>query len=262
MRRDATQLLIAPHNAQVSTKTGQLHLKDEGFEIGDEGFDSIGEIFIDRIEPGHDACAQPAPEGYGENGIWVRGAHDYAQPRVAGAIGSGRYPTMSAWIGEATWVERRIALVDAARQVEEMRAKFWLTEEIDGRWQGVTPEEFRDHIARTIVIGVEQDQDASVRTGPVCGKLDIAFDLARFENAVAPHPDRLGHFGKNSRGRHLGDPSEQDRDGLYLPVSFDNRDDRRHGFRERHRTDRPGRKTLSPNPAPAGAGPSGGARRQ
>ncbi len=115
-------------------------LKDEGFEIGDEGFDSIGEIFIDRIEPGHDACAQPAPEGYGENGIWVRGAHDYAQPRVAGAIGSGRYPTMSAWIGEATWVERRIVLMDAARQVEEMRAKFWLTEEINGRWQGVDQE--------------------------------------------------------------------------------------------------------------------------
>ena len=98
-------------------------LEDEWFEIGDEGIESIGEIFIDRIELGHDARRQPVPEGYGENGIWVRGTHDYAQPRVAGAIGSGRYSTMIAWIGEATWVEHRIALVDAVRQVEEVRAK-------------------------------------------------------------------------------------------------------------------------------------------
>lgn len=101
-------------------------LEDDRFEIGDEGHESIGEVFINRIEPGHDARGQPVPEGYGENGIWVRGAHDYAQPRVAGAIGSGQYPTMIAWIGEAAWVERRIALVDAVRQVEEVRAEGWM----------------------------------------------------------------------------------------------------------------------------------------
>ena len=117
-------------------------LEDEWSEIEDEGLESIGEIFIDRIELGHDACGQPVPEGYGENGIWVRGAYDYAQPRVAGAIGSGRYSTMIAWIGEATWVEHRIALVDAVRQVEEVRAEGWwlLPREPRRRWQDIDEE--------------------------------------------------------------------------------------------------------------------------
>ena len=115
-------------------------LEDEGLE--DEGRGSLGEIFIDRIEPGDDAGEHPVPEGYGENGIWVRGAYDYANPRVAGAIGTGRYSTMIAWIGEATWVERRVALVDAVRQVEEVRAEsgWLLPKEGEGRWRDVDEE--------------------------------------------------------------------------------------------------------------------------
>ena len=117
-------------------------LEGEWFAIEDEGRGSLGEIFIDRIEPGDDAREHPVPEGYGENGIWVRGAHDYAQPRVAGAIGTGRYSTMIAWIGEATWVERRIALVDAVRQVEEVRAEsdWLLSEEHERRWRDADEE--------------------------------------------------------------------------------------------------------------------------
>ena len=117
-------------------------LQDEWFAIEDEGRGSLGEIFIDRIEPGDDAREHPVPEGYGENGIWVRGVHDYANPRVAGAIGTGRYSTMIAWIGEATWVERRVALVDAVRQVEEVRAEdgWLLSEEDEERWRGVAEE--------------------------------------------------------------------------------------------------------------------------
>ena len=118
-------------------------LADEWFEIEGEGLGSLGEIFIDRIEPGDDAREHPVPEGYGENGIWVRGTHDYAQPRVAGAIGTGRYSTMTAWIGEATWVERRVTLVDAVRQVEDVRAEsgWLLPEEHEGRWRDIDEEE-------------------------------------------------------------------------------------------------------------------------
>ena len=118
-------------------------LSDEWFAIEEEGRGSLGEIFIDRIEPGDDARERPVPEGYGENGIWVRGAHDYAQPRVAGAIGTGRSSTMSAWIGEATWVERRIVLVDAVRQVEEVRAEsgWLLPKDHERRWHAVDEEE-------------------------------------------------------------------------------------------------------------------------
>lgn len=114
-------------------------LDDEYFEVKDSVLGgSIGEVFIARIEPGGDGREQPAPEGYGENGIWVRGLYDYAQPRVAGAIGTGRYPAMAAWIGEATWVERRVALVDAVGQVERVRAERALfRQEPEPRWRGV-----------------------------------------------------------------------------------------------------------------------------
>ena len=98
-------------------------LEDGRFEIGDARRESIREIFVARIEPGRDGREHRVPDGYGENGIWVRGEHDYAEPRVAGAIGTGIWSTMIAWVGEATWVERRIRLVDARRQVAKVRAE-------------------------------------------------------------------------------------------------------------------------------------------
>ena len=98
-------------------------LEDNRFEIGDARHESIGEIFVAGIEPGRDGREHSVPDGYGENGIWVRGEHDFAEPRVAGAIGAGIGSTMIAWVGEATWVERRISFVDARRQVTKVRAE-------------------------------------------------------------------------------------------------------------------------------------------
>ena len=98
-------------------------LEDNRFEIGDGRHESIGDIFVAGIEPGRDGREHSVPDGYGENGIWVRGEHDYAEPRVAGAIGTGIGSTMIAWVGEATWVERRISFVDARRQVTKVRAE-------------------------------------------------------------------------------------------------------------------------------------------
>ncbi len=119
-------------------------LESEWFKIEDRGYCSLGEVFIDRIESGDDEQKYPVPEGYGENGIWIRGTYDYANPRVSGAIGTGRYPTMVACIGEATWIERRVMLVDAVRQVERVRAETWLggslTERPEGQWQDVDVE--------------------------------------------------------------------------------------------------------------------------
>ncbi len=92
-------------------------------DLGKDSYELLGEVFIHRIEPGADGFDHPVPTGYGENGIWVRGVHDYPQPRVAGSIGSGRFPTMIACICRATWVERRIALVDASRQVDAINAE-------------------------------------------------------------------------------------------------------------------------------------------
>ena len=95
-------------------------LEDEWFDYFDEQRGWIGEVFIERIEPGPDMRELPVPEGYGENGIWIRGRHDYSHPRVSGAIGTGRYGSLVAWIGEASWFERRIVLVDAVQQVERV----------------------------------------------------------------------------------------------------------------------------------------------
>ena len=98
-------------------------LDDDRYVIGENRYGSIGEVFIAEIEPGVDGREHPVPEGYGENGIWVRGSFDYADPRVAGAIGTGRTPIVDAWVGEAIWVERRVALGDARRQVARVTAE-------------------------------------------------------------------------------------------------------------------------------------------
>ena len=114
-------------------------LEDGRFEIGDARRESIGEIFVARIEPGRDGREHRVPDGYGENGIWVRGEHDYAEPRVAGAVGTGLWSTMIAWVGEATWVERRIRLVDARRQVAKVRSENSrsLSGDAIERWQDI-----------------------------------------------------------------------------------------------------------------------------
>ena len=114
-------------------------LADERFESEADEEGSIGEVFIHRIEPGEDGREQPVPEGYGENGIRVRGEYDYAEPRVAGAIGTGRYPLFTAWIGEARWVERRLVLGDTVRQLERMRieAKRWFRRDHYAHWTDI-----------------------------------------------------------------------------------------------------------------------------
>ena len=105
--------------------TGGMDELDRALEYGLFDFDDrhglINEIFIAGIEPGKDGQEHQIPDGYGENGIWVRGEHDYAATRVPGAMGTGRYPFMQARFCEATWVERRIRFVDARRQVAKVR---------------------------------------------------------------------------------------------------------------------------------------------
>ena len=120
------------------------NLDDEWFDRGDEGLWSIGEVFIHGIETVGGA-RRPVPEGYGENGIWIRGDSDYADPRVAGAIGTRQNPSMLAWVGNARWIERRIALVDAVRQVQAVRAgRTFLDEERRDGWRDVeTRQRFR-----------------------------------------------------------------------------------------------------------------------
>ena len=61
--------------------------------------------------------------------------------RLAGAIGTGIWSTMIAWVGVATWVERRIAFVDARRQGAKVRAENSrsLSGDAIERWQDIEP---------------------------------------------------------------------------------------------------------------------------
>ena len=122
-------------------------LEDEWFDYFDEEIGTVGEVFIDRIEPCPDANEIPVPDGYGENGIWIRGNHDYSEPRVSGAMGTGPYGSMIAWIGEATWIERRIVLVDAVRQVERVLSEIGLLHKVDTDiWRNVEAETRFRHV--------------------------------------------------------------------------------------------------------------------
>ena len=140
-RGDVLVLRTLTRNGTVYRFDGGMSELDENLDDDwfdrDEGLWSIGEVFIDRIETAEGA-RRPVPEGYGENGIWIRGVDDYADPRVAGAIGTGRNPSMLAWVGNARWIERRIALVDAVRQIQAVRAgRTFLNEERRDGWRDV-----------------------------------------------------------------------------------------------------------------------------
>ena len=120
------------------------NLDDKWFDRDGEGLWSVGEVFIHCIETA-DGARRPVPDGYGENGIWIRGDYDYADPRVAGVIGTGYLPSVLAWVGNAKWIERRIALADPVRQVQAVRAgRTFLDEERRDLWRDVeTDQRFR-----------------------------------------------------------------------------------------------------------------------
>ena len=92
-------------------------LDDDGI-APQEGHETVGEIFIDRIETAPETPRRQVPEGYGENGIWIRGRHDHAHPHVATGAGSGRYPSITACIAEANWLERKLVLDHPIEQIE------------------------------------------------------------------------------------------------------------------------------------------------
>ena len=117
-------------------------LNEEWFDFEQFKYESIGEVFIDRIEPREHRHAQPIPSGCEEDGIWVRGRYDYAEKRVPGAHIAGMSSDIHAWLHHATWVERRIVLVDAVRQVkranlDELRG---VLKDIDPGWRPVEPD--------------------------------------------------------------------------------------------------------------------------
>ena len=150
-------------------------LDDEWFALDNDCHELLGEIFIERIEPGEDGVRHAVPEGYEENGVWVRGLHDHADPRVASAIGTGRQPEMGAQIGEAVRVEGRIVLSDATEQVETLAARLGIVRigEIE-RWSEIDPDE-RFRYVRWIEPGVRTRRRGSAR--PLRLRLRCWYDI-------------------------------------------------------------------------------------
>ena len=64
--------------------------------------------------------------------MWVRGRLDQHLPHEAGPKGAG-----VAYVREGAWFERRLALVDARRQVDELNARALALRETTAFWKRV-----------------------------------------------------------------------------------------------------------------------------
>lgn len=99
----------------------------------------------------------------------------FEDTRVPGAIGTGRNPSMLAWIGNARWVERRIALVDAVEQVEAVRAgRVFLDEQGRDGWRNVDADRRYRHVRW---IGGLRDGLAPRRTPPLRMRLRCWYEI-------------------------------------------------------------------------------------
>ena len=110
--------------AQIATT---LHLAEIPYRYEAE---FPGEVFIERIEPGEDGRKIAIPGGYQENGTWVRGTFDQHTVHEGGPEGAG-----VGLVCEGAWFERRLALVDATRQVDELHARALAMRETMGFWK-------------------------------------------------------------------------------------------------------------------------------
>ena len=76
-------------------------------------------------------------------------------------------------------------------------------------------------LCRTIVVRIQEHQNATVRPGSTSGERNRALQLLGFQNLVALHPDGSGNFQCDARDNAFGDSSEQDGNRLYFSVAFD-----------------------------------------
>ena len=195
-------------------------LEDERFEIGEHRCESIGEIFVARIEPGKDGQDHPVPAGYGENGIWVRGEHDYAEPRVSGAIGTGLWSTMIAWIGEATWVERRIPFMDARRQVAKVRAEnslLFSRDEIE-RWRDIEEDVCFRYVSWIGARGLDGPRHAPPLRMRLRCWYEVVIGTAKGRRIVLREEGLRGDDARTT-SRAIGRWRELEREGAREPVA-------------------------------------------
>lgn len=77
---------------------------------------SLGEVFIERVEPGDRGDEFRVPAGYEQHGEWVRGHEDYGSIRTIASNWSYRRYHLAVCFAEAAWAERRLVLRDPVEQ--------------------------------------------------------------------------------------------------------------------------------------------------
>ena len=81
-----------------------------------QGTRMLGEVYIERIDPGDDPSEIPIPLGYEQHGEWVRGHEDYGSIRTIASNWSDRRYHLAVCFAEAVCAERRLALHDPVEQ--------------------------------------------------------------------------------------------------------------------------------------------------
>ena len=93
----------------------------------------LGEVYIERIEPGYGADEVAIPSGYERHGEWIRGRDDYGSIRTIPSNWSDPGYHFGVSFAEARLAERRLALRDPVEQT--IQAAIDGNREEDGLWK-------------------------------------------------------------------------------------------------------------------------------
>ena len=93
----------------------------------------LGEVYIERIEPGDGADEVAIPSGYERHGEWIRGRDDYGSIRTIPSNWSDPRYHFGVSFAEARLAERRLALRDPVEQT--IQAAIDGNREEDGLWK-------------------------------------------------------------------------------------------------------------------------------
>ena len=97
------------------------------------GTPHLGEVYIERVEPGDGADEVAVPSGYERHGEWIRGRYDYASIRTIPSNWSDPRYHLGVSFAEARLAERRLVLRDPVEQT--IQAAIDGNREGDGLWK-------------------------------------------------------------------------------------------------------------------------------
>ena len=121
-------------------------LDDDGLTDRAQRWMTPQETFIERIERSGHPREREVPQGYGEHGIWIRGKHDHEAAEVPEELLEQGGRTLYAYVQRGFTAERTIALIDAARQTDEVRRRSMGRLEVSAWWRRVENPNPQQHV--------------------------------------------------------------------------------------------------------------------